>query len=54
MLGAVAAVLGTAWSIVEEEVRRTMGERISKEMLDKNITALRAAYDAAKKGVAGG
>lgn len=51
MLGAVAAVLGTAWNIVEEEVRRTMGERISKEMLDKNIAALRAAYDAAKKGV---
>ncbi len=54
MLGAVAAVLGTEWSIVEEEVRRAMGERMSREMLDKNVAALRAAYDAAKKGVAHG
>lgn len=53
MLGAVASVLGTAWNFVEEEVCRTMGERISKEMLDKNVTALRAGYDAAK-GVRGG
>ncbi len=54
MLGAVASVLGTAWNIVEEEVRRTMGERISREMLDKNIAALRAAYEAARKEVGGG
>jgi pyruvate ferredoxin oxidoreductase gamma subunit len=50
MLGATAAVLGTSWNIVEEEVRRTMGERMSKEMLDKNVQALRAGYDAAKGG----
>ncbi|QAA77159.1 MAG: Pyruvate:ferredoxin oxidoreductase, gamma subunit [Candidatus Bipolaricaulis sibiricus] len=54
MLGAVAAVLGTAWNLVEEEVRRTMGERISNEMLDKNIAALRVAYETAKKEVARG
>lgn len=49
MLGAVAAVLGTPWQLVEEEVRETMGKRISAEMLAKNIAALRTAYDAAKE-----
>lgn len=48
MLGAVAAVLGTEWKIVEEEVRRAMGDRMSKDMLEKNVAALRAAYEAAK------
>ncbi|MCX7750113.1 MAG: 2-oxoacid:acceptor oxidoreductase family protein [Candidatus Bipolaricaulota bacterium] len=48
MLGAVAAVLGTEWPIVEEEVRRAMGDRMGKEMLEKNIAALREAYAAAK------
>lgn len=48
MLGAVAAALGTEWRIVEEEVRRAMGDRMSKDMLDKNVAGLRAAYEAAK------
>lgn len=49
MLGAVASVLGTAWNLVEEEVRRTMGERMPKDMLDKNVNALRAGYNAVKE-----
>ncbi|MDD5453830.1 MAG: 2-oxoacid:acceptor oxidoreductase family protein [Candidatus Bipolaricaulis sp.] len=48
MLGAVTAVLGTPWELVEEEVRATMGERMSRDMLEKNIAALRMAYEAAK------
>jgi Pyruvate/2-oxoacid:ferredoxin oxidoreductase gamma subunit len=46
-------VLGTAWNIVEEEVRRTMGERVSRDMLEKNVVALRAGYDAAEGGRGG-
>ncbi len=53
MLGAVAAVLGTPWPIVEEEVRRAMGDRMGREMLDKNIAGLRAAYEAVQKEVSG-
>lgn len=50
MLGAVAAVLGTPWQLVEEEVRETMGARIPPAMLAKNIAALRTAYETAKEG----
>lgn len=49
MLGATAAVLGTAWKLVEEELRETMGQRLSKDMLEKNVVGLRAGYDAAKE-----
>ncbi|MBC7093354.1 2-oxoacid:acceptor oxidoreductase family protein [Candidatus Bipolaricaulota bacterium] len=53
MLGAVAAVLGTEWKLAEEELRETMGEKLSHEVLEKNVAALRAGYEAAK-GVRGG
>ncbi len=48
MLGAVAAVLGTPWELVEEEVRATLGERIGRDVLAKNIAALRTAYETAR------
>ncbi|MCR4392615.1 MAG: 2-oxoacid:acceptor oxidoreductase family protein, partial [Candidatus Acetothermia bacterium] len=53
MLGAVAAVLGTEWRLAEGELRETMGEKVSREVLEKNVAALRAGYDAVK-GVRGG
>ncbi len=48
MLGAVAAVLGCELQLVEDEVRDTMGAKLSSDILDKNLVALRGGYDAAK------
>lgn len=48
MLGAVAAVLGCELQVVEDEVRETMGAKLSSDILDKNLVALRGGYDAAK------
>ncbi|MGC9529043.1 MAG: 2-oxoacid:acceptor oxidoreductase family protein [Candidatus Bipolaricaulaceae bacterium] len=48
MLGAAVAALGTDLKVAEEELRQTLGHRLSADMVDKNVTALRAGYDAAK------
>jgi len=48
MLGAAAAVLGSAMETAEEEVRQTMGAKLSTDILEKNLVALRGGYEAAK------
>jgi len=54
MLGAVAAALGSDLQVVEDEVRETMGGKLSKEILDKNLVALRGGYEAGKGVQVGG
>ena len=48
MLGAVAAVLGTDPKLSEEELRDTLSKRLSEELVEKNLVAFRAGYEAAK------
>lgn len=48
MLGAVAAVLGTDSRLSEEELRDTLSKRLSEELVEKNLAAFRAGYEAAK------
>lgn len=53
MLGAVVAALGTDYDLAEAELRETLGARLSKDMLDKNLRAFRAGYEAAKEVTVG-
>lgn len=46
MLGATAAVLGTDLGLAEEELREHLGHRLSSQVVDKNVAALRAGYAA--------
>ncbi len=48
MLGAVAAALGSDLEVVEDEVQQTMGGKLSKDILEKNLVALRGGYEAGK------
>ena len=48
MLGAVVAVLGTDPKLAEEELRATLSKRLSEELVEKNLAAFRAGYEAAK------
>ncbi len=54
MLGAVAAALGSDLKVVEDEVRQTMGAKLSEEILEKNLVALRGGYEAGKGVQVGG
>lgn len=51
MLGAVVAVLGTDYALAEAELREALGGRLGKDMLEKNLQAFRAGYEAAEKEV---
>ncbi|MFN3346759.1 MAG: 2-oxoacid:acceptor oxidoreductase family protein, partial [Candidatus Bipolaricaulaceae bacterium] len=51
MLGAVVAILGTDYALAEAELREALGGRLGKDMLEKNLQAFRAGYEAAKKEV---
>ncbi len=51
LLGAVVAALGTDYNLAEAELREALGGRLGKDMLEKNLQAFRAGYEAAKKGV---
>jgi pyruvate ferredoxin oxidoreductase gamma subunit len=53
MLGAVVAVLGTDYALAEAELRAALGGRLSKDMLEKNVQAFRAGYEAAKEVAVG-
>lgn len=53
MLGAVVAVLGTDYALAEAELREALGGRLSQEMLEKNLQAFRAGYEAAKEVAVG-
>jgi pyruvate ferredoxin oxidoreductase gamma subunit len=48
MLGAVVALLDTDYRIAEEELRESLGGRFSPEVLQKNLAAFRAGYEAVK------
>jgi pyruvate ferredoxin oxidoreductase gamma subunit len=48
MLGAVVAILGTDYALAEAELRESLGERLSKDLLEKNLKAFRAGYEAVK------
>lgn len=48
LLGAVVAVLGTNYAVAEAELREALGARLSGEVLNKNLQAFRAGYEAAK------
>ncbi|MCS7240712.1 MAG: 2-oxoacid:acceptor oxidoreductase family protein [Candidatus Bipolaricaulota bacterium] len=48
MLGAVVAVLGTDYAVAEAELREALGGRLGAEVLNKNLQAFRAGYEAAK------
>ena len=48
MLGAVVAVLGTDPQLAEEELKGTLAKRLPPEIVEKNLQAFRAGYEAAK------
>lgn len=48
MLGAVVAILGTEFAIAEAELRNVLGKRLSHDLVEKNVAALRAGYEQAK------
>ena len=48
MLGAVVAVLGTDPDLAAEELKATLAKRLPPEVVEKNIQAFRAGYEAAK------
>ncbi|MBC7098178.1 2-oxoacid:acceptor oxidoreductase family protein [Candidatus Bipolaricaulota bacterium] len=48
MLGATVAVLGTDPKLAEEELKETLSHRLPPEVVDKNLQAFRAGYEAAK------
>ena len=48
MLGAVVAVLGTEPQLAEEELKGTLAKRLPPEIVEKNLQAFRAGYEAAK------
>ncbi len=54
MLGAVVAVLGSDPKIAEEELRATLSKRLPPEVVEKNIAAFKAGYEAAKGVYVGG
>jgi pyruvate ferredoxin oxidoreductase gamma subunit len=54
MLGAVVAVLGTDPKIAEGELKETLSHRLSPEVVEKNLKAFRAGYEAAKGVYVGG
>lgn len=53
MLGAVVALLGTDYNLAEAELREALGGRLSRDMLEKNLQAFRAGYEAAKEVAVG-
>lgn len=53
MLGALVAILGTNYELAEAELREALGGRLSKDMLEKNLAAFRAGYEAAKEVTVG-
>lgn len=53
MLGAVVALLGTDYALAEAELREALAGRLSRDMLEKNILAFRAGYEAAKEVTVG-
>lgn len=48
MLGAVVALLGTDYEVAEEELGESLSGRFSPEVLEKNLRAFRAGYEAVK------
>jgi pyruvate ferredoxin oxidoreductase gamma subunit len=48
MLGAVVAVLGTDPQLAEEELKGTLAKRLPPQVVEKNLQAFRAGYEAAK------
>jgi Pyruvate/2-oxoacid:ferredoxin oxidoreductase gamma subunit len=48
MLGATVAILGTDLGLAEEELREHLGHRLSSQVVEKNVAALRAGYAAVK------
>ncbi len=49
MLGAVVAVLGVDPQVAEEELKETLSHRLPPEVVEKNLKAFRAGYEAAKE-----
>lgn len=49
MLGALVAVLGTDYELAASELREALGGRLSQDMLDRNLRAFRAGYEAVKE-----
>lgn len=49
MLGALAGVLGSDYSLVEEEVETNLSKKLPEEIVDQNLQALKAGYETTKE-----